>query len=595
MSNDDGDDIPVLRPRGGGAVKKNDDAANDEMEKAMKEQFIQSYAKQLEELKKKDPDEYRKIIRELQTAARAGKDGFNPKMPGSADTVMGSDGIESTNRPDSLEITPSPGFVVKTYDSATREKVFINVCHCPELAKPSMKKKLDSEGKEQEGLNIPLSLGDLRISEDKKKAKCSVYDVVVNSEVVAEAKADKSGSYRHFICQLAIQYLHQKHRRVLDQQYKLPRLKYKDPVSDKVTCHSQWIRKEQVARIEEVADDDESVSSKKRSTKSVVAPSTTKKKSTPASASRVPIVHFFVKMSASAKGDEKEKEIERPGGGGADDWPLIVSRNALPRILRVTIEMEGLDDASNVALDISSEYLVVDAPGFRRVERLLPYAVLQRRDDVATFDPATCVLTVELTVDPAGGSEALDHRKGPDVGSRPWLLARALREGAPAKEGSDGEAKRAELEAAGKSKEEFAEDRFLKNDVLSQHYIQQKEEARRTKAKRAAEDRKRRENDPNIEYIDDVTEWARKQREKDSSGAATKTSSVVESEPANETEEEGAKRSGNDDDFSATETVPGVSALSLKSTNTLSSASVSGESTNGSLEATHDLIFGLLD
>ena len=54
------------------------------------------------------------------------------------------------------------------YDLATGEKVFINICTSEHLGKPAMKKKLDDNGVEQEGMNIPLSLGEKRECTDKK-------------------------------------------------------------------------------------------------------------------------------------------------------------------------------------------------------------------------------------------------------------------------------------------------------------------------------------------------------------------------------------------------------------------------------------------
>jgi len=55
-------------------------------------------------------------------------------------------------------VTPEPGFVIKT-TNASGVKVFINVCHSKHIKEPSKKKQLQPDGTEQEGMNIPLSLG----------------------------------------------------------------------------------------------------------------------------------------------------------------------------------------------------------------------------------------------------------------------------------------------------------------------------------------------------------------------------------------------------------------------------------------------------
>ena len=54
------------------------------------------------------------------------------------------------------------------------EKVFINLCQHEGVEKPVMKKRLNDEGEEVEGLNVPLSVGPPRPTEDAKGAKAVV-------------------------------------------------------------------------------------------------------------------------------------------------------------------------------------------------------------------------------------------------------------------------------------------------------------------------------------------------------------------------------------------------------------------------------------
>ena len=105
-------------------------------------------------------------------------------------------------------------------------KVFINMAEHEAVDEPGLKKKLDDNGEEVEGMNIPMSVGAPVWSEDKKGAKCLVYDIIVNPVVIKESSADKTGKYRDFICQLGMQYLEQKYKEELDKRYKLPKLKY---------------------------------------------------------------------------------------------------------------------------------------------------------------------------------------------------------------------------------------------------------------------------------------------------------------------------------------------------------------------------------
>ena len=44
-----------------------------------------------------------------------------------------------------------------------------------------------------------------------------MHDMIVNSAVVEEAKADRTGSYRHFVCNMALTYVQQKFKCRVDQ------------------------------------------------------------------------------------------------------------------------------------------------------------------------------------------------------------------------------------------------------------------------------------------------------------------------------------------------------------------------------------------
>jgi hypothetical protein len=93
-----------------------------------------------------------------------------------------------------------------------------------------MKKKLDDNGEEIEGMNIPLSVGPKRQGEDKNGVSCSIYDIIVNPKVLRDILDDITGKHKDFICALAIQSIEQKYNENLDKRYKLPKLKY---MSDK--------------------------------------------------------------------------------------------------------------------------------------------------------------------------------------------------------------------------------------------------------------------------------------------------------------------------------------------------------------------------
>ena len=175
----------------------------------------------------------------------------------------------------------------------------------------------------------------------------------------------------------------------------------------------------------------------------------------------------------------------------------------------------------------------------------------------------------------------------PDAGSRPWLLARALREGAPEEE-EDSNTQRS-TKVVEKDSEEFPEDRFLKQDALSQHYIQQKEEARKNKMKRAAEERKKREKNPNVEYIDDLTEWAKKQDEKKNKRSTSKVEEKKKKKKENTAQVEKKKDTTKEE---VQRIIPRVDGL-IKLTTTKKQQE--DDSAAATLKASHDLIFDLLE
>ena len=126
-----------------------------------------------------------------------------------------------------------------------------------------MKKRLDENGEEVEGLNIPMSVGPRRDDTDKAGVPCMVFDIMVNPTVVKDAVEDQVGKNKDFLCQLAIQSLEQKYSLSLDRRYKLPKLKAHGELQQ------QYIQdRKNMPKIEEV----KSKKSSKAASKPVVAP-----------------------------------------------------------------------------------------------------------------------------------------------------------------------------------------------------------------------------------------------------------------------------------------------------------------------------------
>jgi len=175
----------------------------------------------------------------------------------------------SPSGPVGLDITPAPGFVVKsTVDSvdaskrgpgsegdpasalvAVGAKVFINLASHGRM--PAMRKvsKPGEEGTPQEGVHVPVAVGPLRVEKDNAGADCLALDLVVHSEVIGDCDRDFSGAFRHWLVQLALRYVAMKHGLACSPQYALPKLKYKG-----ATVESQRIRVDKSPAISEVGE-----------------------------------------------------------------------------------------------------------------------------------------------------------------------------------------------------------------------------------------------------------------------------------------------------------------------------------------------------
>ena len=97
------------------------------------------------------------------------------QLPGGENQLKG-DGSGIDKKHEGIEISPTPGFVIKTKKGLGVEredgpdpyvKVFINVCYNDAVAKPGKIKRLDEHGKEVEGYNLPTAVGPIRSCQDK--------------------------------------------------------------------------------------------------------------------------------------------------------------------------------------------------------------------------------------------------------------------------------------------------------------------------------------------------------------------------------------------------------------------------------------------
>jgi len=449
----------------------------------------ESYLKQLEQ---SDPEEYKLLVRDMEemVARKEEKadivvkeqqggddaDGFKPRLPGGK--VMDQDGVKEAQDEDGIKVFPQPGFVVKTKTDKD-EKIFINVCQSDAIQDMSTKKQLADDGSEQEGLNIPLSLGPPRMDRDKAKKVCIVYDIIVNPNVLKNASEDKTGAARNFLCELALQYVEQKYKCSVDYKYKLPRLDYK---GDKDNIPHQMIRKKRAPVIEEVVD--------------VKKPAKQK-----------------VHTAAKVKPQQLSYSLLRYDGDDMDSARVCEATINDPTPVRETISgglickilVERIDENPKLLekadIAVSSQFLSVNLkPYYLPLELFLPFPV-----DATNIQPSYNEFSKVLSLVMPCSSAADEWRDSskPDPGSRAWLLATALSFDDGNSQGPNVNPAHAPAPPVQQGREEpfnedtdtLPEDRFHLSDMLSQHIKDERQRERVEKQRRQEEEEEKKKKE----------------------------------------------------------------------------------------------------
>lgn len=232
-------------------------------------------------------------------------------------------------------------------------QVFINVCKHMELAAPSVKKKLDENGEEVEGMNIPLSAGPARAGKDKSGIDCVIYDVIVNPQVIDDVLADPTGRHRDFICQLCIQSIEQKNKLALDKRYKLPKIRYMGEIQ------TQLIQdRKNVPNIQDISSSPTTTSSNAASAKAVSAAAA---KIAPAP---VPDKPLKCKLSwRNVNGETLPVEYEDPDVGSEQYIPPLVMPDDDVSHIIFTCNFDILDTIRNDDVKVSlSQYKIKARP-----------------------------------------------------------------------------------------------------------------------------------------------------------------------------------------------------------------------------------------
>lgn len=153
-----------------------------------------------------------------------------------------------TDRPESTQIQPQPGFCIKT--NSSEGKVFINICHSPSIPPPvdvTEDELLQMLEEDQAGFRIPMSLGEPHAELDAKGQGCTAYDVAVNSNFYL--RMQNSDFLRELVVTIAREGLEDKYGLQLNPEWRM--LKYRPFLG---SISQQNIRSRQRPRIQELGN-----------------------------------------------------------------------------------------------------------------------------------------------------------------------------------------------------------------------------------------------------------------------------------------------------------------------------------------------------
>ncbi len=490
---------------------------------------IQQVIGALEHMKEQDPEGLEVALRQCKTNGRL--DDFY-----SAVGMVGQGASPSIER--GVEVMPTPGFLLKTQKLSDGSKVFVNICSSDLLPLPALKKRLDEDGNEMEGVSMPLSIGPPREVVDKSGKPCTAYDAVCNPIVLEEANTDKTGAQRDELCQLILKRIEVKYAEALNPQYKLPRASYigtvvpqrvrdtsKDPIIEEIEAPVKGSG----------GSDDPGL---------IGNPVSIQEKE----CSQLPPSSTSRNISYTLNGIWKDK-MQDITSLSLDD---IVEESHQKWPSQMEVDLIGLspqdctlENTEKLHVKMSPFEACIDVTGYNSVSVLYPFVTLPRTA-VCEIHPHEQLLVLRVHVD----MRPVDA--GPDPGSHPWMLSHALSGGNAHQDGNlaqsqmDSSSKPRELQKnsivnggsdenhdafqehrfnVGRGgilrenslppdlgladEEELLEDKFHQKDALSRYILQQRQQQQqqqqhRSKYEYSAKDweKQKRDADPGIEYID---------------------------------------------------------------------------------------------
>ncbi|KAJ3286713.1 PIH1 domain-containing protein 1 [Rhizoclosmatium sp. JEL0117] len=277
-----------------------------------------------------------------------------------------------------MQIKPKPGLVIKSHLAKTKEdwkegmKVFINLCHSPDIPPPPT---MDYEEvaramleNDNVSFKVPLSLSAPRMDKDKAGKLCLVFDAACNTTPYEHCI--KNASFHAFMVTLCCEWIESKHEITLSRDISFPKLKSKGEIS----VHT--IRKQAKSIITEMPKSGVSAVSGGGQSGPVETQS-----SLPATAKTTPV------SNSNAVIPHHEVFAEPPTGAPE----FLVARISLPQLTTIK---------NCITLDVESKKIILSPVGktaevYKLLEVDLEHSVVIEEVG-AQFDLSTRTLTITL-------------------------------------------------------------------------------------------------------------------------------------------------------------------------------------------------------
>jgi hypothetical protein len=280
------------------------------------------------------------------------------------------------------------------------QKVFINLCSCPEVDKPT-KKLAENQTEKGYHWSLPYTLSKGRAERDRKNNVCMVYDVIFHPECIQLSQAPE---FRKFVCDSAIdglnQYLKQGNE-TCSHDYKLMNnlkckgghpaymtMKVKSKGKDKnklsenlkVEKHQPQVLKEITKQKEEEMEKKRLKNEKKRA-KQDAAKNRGKNK---------------------PEGDSNKLSYKLTYSYDVDlincfDGPSFSKNANIPRSIFIKIDLPGVKSLKDGKLDINEKQVKFQIEDRDSLEINLAYPVLMNQGK-AKFDKSAHILNIELPI-----------------------------------------------------------------------------------------------------------------------------------------------------------------------------------------------------